>query len=333
MHRKDLLFGVLIGFLLMLMAGCAAVPSGTGSGTDQAHAGGNTKRAIRIAHQNDAQILIGQAKGWFDEEFSRDGTEVVFTRFVAGPPIMEAFSAGRQDVGTAGDMPPVAARSSGVGVQVIGIAGRTQTGNTVVVRADSSIHSVQNLKGRKLAAQVGSSQYHYALLLLEQKGLKDEVSVVNIQLTELGAALEAGTVDAIVGNERLAGTLVHKGIGRVLPDSRGIKPGLSLYVARTEFIEEHPDLVERFLKVMKRINDYIQANPEEAAVLAEELTDYASPVMQQIFQDTTYDLRIRPEDVQQLEVVRDFLLATDVIKRDYPISELIEPTYAEAAES
>jgi len=315
----------------MLISGCAASPFGGEPEAGQPSAG--QKRTIRIAHQNDAQILIGQAKGWFDEEFSRDGTEVVFTRFVAGPPIMEAFSAGRQDLGAAGDMPPVAARSSGVGVQVVGIASRTQPGHTVVVRADSPIHSVQDLRGRKLAAQVGSSQYHYALLLLEQTGLEDEVSVVNIQLTELGAALEAGTVDAIVGNERLAGTLVHRGIGRVLPDSKGIKPGLSLYVARSGFVEEHPDLVERFLKVMRRINGYIQENPEEAAALAEELTDYAAPVMQQIFEGTVFDLRIRPEDIQQLESVQDFLLDTGVIKRDYPITELIVQAFAEAAES
>lgn len=331
MRRKIGLRWVIFALVLMVLSGCAqpAAPlDAASSGTANA-ATPPRKRSIRIAHQNDAVIVIGRAKGWFEEEFGQDGTEVTYTRFVAGPPIMESFSAGRQDIGTAGDMPPVAARATGVEVQVVGISSRTRTGNTVVVRKESSIQSVADLKGKKLAAQVGSSQYHYALLLLDQKGLAGQVSLVNIPLTELRTVLEAGTVDAIVGNERLAGTLEHEGAGRVLPDSVGVKPGLGLYVARSGFLKESADLARRFLAVVRRINEYIQSNPDEAAALAEKETGYAAPVMAKIFRDSDYDIRIKDEDTRQLELVRDFLRDTNVIKKDFDVKDLVDPRFAE----
>jgi len=302
-----------------LISGCGGTQASPGQG------GGG--REIRIAHQNDAVVLIAEAKGWLAEEFGQDGTRYTLTRFVAGPPIMEAFSAGRQDVGYAGDMPPVAARASGIDVRAVGISGRSPIGNSTVVLAESPIRSVHDLKGKKLAAQVGSSQYHYALLLLAQKGLTGQVDVVNIQLTELRTALESGTVDAIVANQTLAAVLEHEGVGRVLEDSLGVKPGIGLYLVRGEFADQHPDLVERWLKVIARTTAFIRENPEEAAEIAARETGYPAPVLEKIFRATDYDHTFRPEDIEHLEEVRDFLRETRVIKNDFDVEDLVDPRF------
>lgn len=311
---------VLLGVIALgLLAGCG--------GTQASPQGGSGAREIRIAHQNDAVTLIAEAQGWFEEEFGKDGTRYTLTRFVAGPPIMEAFSAGRQDVGYAGDMPPVAARASGIDVRAVGISGRNPTGNSTVVLAESPIRSVQDLKGRTLAAQVGSSQYHYALLLLEQKGLTGQVDVVNIQLTELRTALEAGTVDAIVANQTLAAVLEYEGVGRVLEDSLGVKPGIGLHLVRGEFADQNPDLVERWLKVIARTTAFIQENPEEAAEIAARETGYAAPVLEKVFRTTDYDQSFRPEDIEHLEGVRDFLIESRVIKKEFDVNDLVDSRF------
>lgn len=329
MHRRGRLLGAFLGCVLMLTAGCGADPAASDLGSAAAGNGAST-RTIRIAHQNDAAILIAQAKGWFEEEFSKDGTEVVYNRFIAGPPIMEAFSAGRQDVGIVGDMPPVSAKATGVDVQVVGSATRNADGYSVVVRQDSSFQSVEDLKGASLAAQVGSAQHHYALLLLNQRELTDQVRLVNIPLTELRTTLEAGTVDAVVAGDYLAGLLEYEGTGRVLPDSVGVKPGLSFYVTRSQFAQENPDLVERFLTVISRANEYIKSNPTEAAALAEQESDWPAPVLEKVFQNTDYDIRLQDEDIRQLEAVRDFLLDNKVIRSGFAVTDLVDSQYAEA---
>jgi len=330
LHRKRKLWWIALGLTLTILSGCGGARASLGpdpAGADAGSASGG-QRTIRIAHQYDAVTVIGQAKGWFEEEFGKDGTQVVYTRFIAGPPIMEAFSAGRQDIGYAGDMPPVAARASGVEVKVVGVSYRTRTGYTTVVRAESPIQSVQDLKSKTLAAQVGTAQYHYALRLLDQQGLTGQVRVVNIPLTELRPALESGSVDAIVANEQLAGTLEYEGVGRILPDSRGVKPGLGLVVARAGFVREHPDLVRRFLRVIRRVHEYIQAHSEEAAEIASREVGYPAPVYLHIFKDSDYDVRIRPDDIHQLELVRDFLFETKVIRDRFPITDLVDPRFA-----
>lgn len=329
--RGTLLLGSLL--VIGLLSGCGASSRTPESGSNKAEAAGagQGKRVIRIAHQNDAPTILGRKKGWFEEEFGKDGTTVTYTQFVAGPPIMESFSAGRQDVGYTGDMPPVAARATGVDVKAVAVSGRTVQGNTTVVLKESPIKSVEDLQGKKLAAQVGSSQYHYALLLLNQKGLTGKVNLVNIPLTELRTALESKAVDAIVSNEYLAGTLEHEGTGRVLEDSLGVKPGLGFYLVRGEFAEQNPDLVQRWLKVIARVNQYLVDNPDEAAEIVSKENRYPEPVLSQIFKQTDYGLPIKEGDVRQLETIRDFLLETKVIKKGFDVNSLIDLQHLQAA--
>lgn len=315
-----------LGGVLLLGAIALGLLAGCG-GTQAAPGPGGAGREIRIAHQNDPVVLIAQAKGWFEEEFGKDGTRFTLTRFVAGPPIMEAFSAGRQDVGSAGDMPPVAARAAGIDVRAVAVSQRNEAGYSTVVLSESPIRSVRDLKGKKLAAQVGSAQYHYALLLLAQEGLAGQVDLVNIQLTELRPALEAGAVDAIVATHLLAGVLEHEGVGRVLEDSIGVKPGLGLYLARGEFADRNPDLVERWLKVIGQTTAFIRESPDEAAEIAARETGYPAPVLARIFRTTDYDPSFRAEDIEHLEKVRDFLKENGVIRNAFDVEDLVDPRY------
>jgi sulfonate transport system substrate-binding protein len=149
-------------------------------------------KEIHIAYQNSSTIiLLAKAKGLYEEEFAKDGIEVKYDLYLAGPPMIEAFAGGRADFANTGDMPPVSARSGGVDIKVISRAGYTPGGNALLIRPDSPYQSVADLKGKKIAVPIGSSAHHYLILLLKQNGLTaSDVSIVNLPATDHQAALE-----------------------------------------------------------------------------------------------------------------------------------------------
>jgi sulfonate transport system substrate-binding protein len=146
--------------LVFLLGGC-----GSKSAPNEATNKAEKPKEIHIAYQNSSiGILLAKGKGLYEEEFAKDGIEVKYDMYLSGPPMIEAFAGNRADFAHTGDMPPVAASSSGVDIKVIGRAGYTPGGNALLVRADSAYGAVSELKGKKIAVQVGSSAHHFLIL-------------------------------------------------------------------------------------------------------------------------------------------------------------------------
>ena len=123
---------------------------------------------------------------------------VNWSDFTSGPPMLEAMASGSVDVGGVGDAPPVFAAAGGEGVVIVG-ARTVPTGDqdAVVVPKGSTITSIQQLKGKKIAYGSGSSGNYNLLTVLTAAGLTTkDVTMVNLQPADALAAFTSGSVDA-----------------------------------------------------------------------------------------------------------------------------------------
>ncbi len=112
--------------------------------------------------------------------------------------MLEAMSSGSVDVGGVGDAPPVFAASGGEGVEIVGarkVPGGDQ--DALVVPKSSSITSLAQLRGKKIAYGSGSSGNYNLLTVLAKAGLTTkDVTMVSLQPAEALAAFTSGSVDA-----------------------------------------------------------------------------------------------------------------------------------------
>jgi sulfonate transport system substrate-binding protein len=124
--------------------------------------------------------------------------KLTWADFTSGPPILEAASAGSVDVGGVGDAPPVFAASGGESIVIVG-ARQTTAGDqdAVVVPKGSSITTISDLRGKKIAYGSGSSANYQLLTVLKAAGLTiKDVTLVNLQPADALAAFNSGSVDA-----------------------------------------------------------------------------------------------------------------------------------------
>jgi sulfonate transport system substrate-binding protein len=123
---------------------------------------------------------------------------VSWSDFTSGPPMLEAMASGSVDVGGVGDAPPVFAAAGGEAVEIVGareVPGGDQ--DALVVPKGSSITSLAQLKGKKIAYGSGSSGNYNLLTVLAKGGLTTkDVTMVNLQPAEALAAFTSGSVDA-----------------------------------------------------------------------------------------------------------------------------------------
>lgn len=318
-------------FLLLLFV--AGLLAGGCSGKDQAASvekKNDKPQEIHIAYQNSSvTIMLAKALGMYEEEFAKDGIAVKYDMYLSGPPMIEAFAGGRADFAHTGDMPPVSARSSGVDIKVIGRAGYTPTGNALLIRPDSPYQSVSELKGKKVAVQVGSSAHQFLILLLKKYGLNiNDVNIVNMAASDHQAALETNNVDAVATWEPWSAVLENAKAGKVLEDSSsGVKRYIGVLLVRNDFAQRYPEYTERLLKVNDRAVQYIKDHPDEALKLLSNESKLPESAISRMVKTSDWSADILPEDIAVLQQVKDFLKDQKVLKKDFDINELFDDRY------
>ena len=293
----------------------------------------NTTKVIHAGYQgSDALYWLNKRFHWLEDEFQADGITVEFEQFLSGPPMIESIAADRLDISNIGDMPPINARGNGIDVKVVSKVINTPFSNSIVTPKGSEIKSIADLKGKKVATQVGSSGHHFISLLLEKEGLSlDDIELVNLSAPDQLAALESGEVAAVSTWEPYGSQATNKGVGTIFIDSTGIKQNTSTLVARNKFAEENPEILARYLKVWLKYLDYIDANREEALKIISEESGFEIDDIKRTYLEGLLNPEFTDYDYEQEKLTKDFLISTGTLENDYDINDLFEFKYLERA--
>ncbi|MFZ3100645.1 MAG: aliphatic sulfonate ABC transporter substrate-binding protein [Desulfitobacteriaceae bacterium] len=219
-----------------------------------------------------AQALIGKAEGTFQNSIG-ETNKIDWKMFNAGPEEITALFAGAVDIGYIGPGPAINGYAKSKGDLQI-IAGATDAGAILVSRKDLPIKDIKELSGKKVAVpQFGNTQDLLLRNLLQQNGLKDTtkggtVEIVPAANPDIKALLEKGDIAAALVPEPWGSTLLKDLKANVVLDYNTLwregKYTTAVVVVRTQFLKEHPDLVEKFLKTHVELTDYINNNKDKA---------------------------------------------------------------------
>lgn len=162
-----------------------------GGGDDSDDAG---KPILRVGVQKDGIRSVLEQSGQLDDL----PYEIEWSEFTAGPPIVEAASADKIDVAWVGSAPPIfGAASGGAFNAVAAVQEADRYQDSVLVPKGSSIASLEDLKGKKIAVGKGTSAHGLLLNVLDAAGLTfDDVEVAYLAPPEGLAAFQSGDVDA-----------------------------------------------------------------------------------------------------------------------------------------
>ncbi|WP_370024979.1 ABC transporter substrate-binding protein [Planotetraspora sp. GP83] len=134
----------------------------------------------------------------------------------------------------------------------------------LVVPPTSPIKGVKDLVGKQVAVNKGGKGEYLLLLALEQAGVPvDQVKRVYLNPDQAASAFATGKVDAWWAIVRAYPEVVAKGArvlvhGRDLPDR-----DLTIYAARTDLLQQHPDAVRVFLQVLQELTEQSKKEPEK----------------------------------------------------------------------
>ncbi|WP_146161932.1 aliphatic sulfonate ABC transporter substrate-binding protein [Pseudogemmobacter blasticus] len=253
--------------------------------------------------------LVIKEKGWLEEEFGAKGIAVEWTLSRGSNQTLEFLRSGAIDFGASAGSAALLGHANGAPNQVISWLSRGES-TTLLALPDSGIKTLQDLRGKKVAATRATEPYLFLLRALAKEGIPaTEVEVVPLQHPEGRLALESGQVDAWAAlDPDFAITEITRGSVPIYRDLSLITGGV-LNVHK-DFATENPDLVTAVLKANVRAVDYIKANPAEALALYAAAGKLEQPVAERSFNRNVLDqFAITDADVANLiaagEALRD----------------------------
>lgn len=225
-------------------------------------------QTLRIGYQTFGQMLLAKALGFIDRELSHHNVAVEWLEFPGGLQLVDALHAGYLDIGVVGEGPPVFAQAAETPIVYFACESGSPEAEAIIVPRDSSITTIRQLAGCKVALNRGANVHYLLIKALEDAQLTyDNVHPVFMAPAEAERAFRRGEVDAWAIWEPLLSS-VQKGTGaRILRDGKGLTDNCVFYVAKKSLATSKPELLQIVSQCVSQATDYAKRNPTATAKL------------------------------------------------------------------
>ena len=314
---KRRVFGPIVFLVALFLVAGGARPS-SAAGTEQ-------PTELRIGYQKIGALLILKEQGLLDKRLAGQNVTVKWVQFQSGPPLIEALNAGAIDFGYVGDTPPLFAQAAGVKFVYVASIPQPGKSNAILVRTDSGIKTLSDLRGKKIALVKGSSAQNVLVQALQKANISlADVSPVYLQPADAGAAIQSGAVDAwsiwdpfyAVG-ERYAGV-------RVLTDAVGIAPSNAFFLASRDYATRYPATIQAVVDEAKNAWHWAQSHQDKLAQVLADASGVDLSAEKVVAARTNYEVfYVTPDVVRQQQAIADTFSKLGLIPHPIQINEAV----------
>jgi sulfonate transport system substrate-binding protein len=195
----------------------------------------------------------------------------------------------------------------------------------LLVRKDSPIKTLADLKGKKIAATKGTDPFLFTLRALHTVGLtRDDVELVNLQHPDGRTALANGQVDAWAGlDPHMAAAQIDDG-DRLLYRNVDFNT-YGFLDAREAFLQQYPETVARVLKVYEKARVWIIAHPDDAATIVAEESKVSLPVAKLQLQRNDFSQPVPgAQQIAALKAAAPILVQEQLVKPGTDLPQVID---------
>ena len=248
---KKIIIGIIVAIVVIL--GVIFAFNAFGNDGDTVHIG-------YLPSDHDAALFVANASGMYADK----GITVELHEYNNGGDLMSAMASGDVDVGYVGITPALSSIQKGVPIKITAGA---QTEGSGLVAHDSSISSIEDLKGKTVATP-GQASIQYMLLQydLKKHGMTlSDVESPGMKVASMNDALKTGSIDAMITYEPFVSIAEKLNNEKVVETSGEILENhpCCVVVMSDSFLKDHADQASQIIDIHKEATEKLRSNPEE----------------------------------------------------------------------
>ncbi|MEE9256519.1 MAG: ABC transporter substrate-binding protein [bacterium] len=223
---------------------------------------------VRLSTNRSTQAVVNEVaekKGFFKEQ----GLQVKIFAESSGNASLQAVVGGSADLGVGLHARVIQVLARKISLCIVSMVQYGLTSKILVPVRDKTSKTLADLKGKRLAVQIGSGTYVAWVILMDALGLKESDFIVkNMKTRLIPATFEAGAIDVAVAWEPYASIIVSKGLGRTLvTNDEWAKKGKIVYpvfvYGNCDWVDKNKDTVQRFVNAWIKAIKFVDKNPKE----------------------------------------------------------------------
>ena len=281
------------------------------------------------------------------------GYKINWKQFGGGGEVIKAMASGAVQIGEIGSAGIAAAVSRGEPLEVFWILDDIGSAEALVVKKNSGIKTIADLKGKKIAMPFNSTTHFHMMVALEQAKINPaDVQILNMRPPEVRAAWQRGDIDAtfiwdpVLAEAKKDGTVILTS-GKISADTG--KATFDGYAVNRDWAKANKDFMVKFVKVLAAADDnyrknkakFVKDSAEAKAIakwsgakqedVADSMALYAFPTAQE---QATKWLGGGKDSIaaKALAATADFQLSQKQIEKKLPdYSTAVNPSYVQEA--
>lgn len=264
-------------------------------------------------------LALAKENGSLEKVLAAHNVKLVWAGpFSSAAPAYEAMNANAIDMTTGSSTAFVTAIAAGLPLVFFGYQAMSPDGEGIVVRNDSTLKTLADLRGKKVAVNKGGTGEYLLSRALQSAGIKEsEVQKEYLTPTDSGSAFVGGHVDAWAVWDPFLSLACQSYEGRLLTNGKQLGSENAVgYFVTEKFNREHPEVVKIVWQVMKDQNAWAKAHPHEAGkIWAQQMGRLGEGLGDQLGEVNTVPLSsVGAEQRQHIQHVAEWYLQQGLIK-------------------
>lgn len=274
---------------------------------------------VRIGYQKSSTLVVVlKAQGTLERELAPLGVRVSWHEFTSGLPLLEALNLDNLDFSAdVADTVPVFAQAANAELTFVAQEAPSPTAQAILVRADSPLRSVADLKGKKIGFAKAAGSHYLLIAALARAGLSfKDIEPAYLTPADGRAAFEKGAIDAWAVWDPFLAAAQKQSNARVLADGTGIASYQRYYLASTRFAKARPDVLRVIYAELEKTGRAIKVNPKSASALLAPVWGLDADTIEQANSRRSYAVRpVVPEVLVEQQKIADAFFAEKLLPR------------------
>ena len=275
---------------------------------------------LRIGYQKSSTLIsLLKSNGDLEKALAKQDVTISWHEFPNGQPLLEALNVGNIDVSAdVADTVPVFAQAAGAQLTYFAQEAPSPSAQAIIVRDDSPLRSVGQLKGKKVAVTKAAGSHYLLLAALAKAGLKfSDIEPAYLTPADGRAAFENRKVDAWVTWEPFLSGAQQQLPTRTLADGQQLADYQRYYLTSTAFAKNNPQVLAVVFDELVKTGDWLRANPRAAAHVLSPLWGGLDPaIVEQANARRSYQVRlVQPQSLKEQQKIADAFVAEGLLPK------------------
>jgi sulfonate transport system substrate-binding protein len=305
--------------LTIFLAGCSSDTSTKKASSE------TTTKVVRIGYQLNCPLVILKSLGTLEKSLGKIGYKVEWKEFQSGTALLEALNAGSIDFGRTGDSPPIFAQAAGTPVVYIAAGKSKYNGSAILVPKNSSIHSLKDLKGKRIGFAKGSSSHYLLIKALEKAGIDyKDITPAYLQPADGRVAFEKGNIDAWVVWDPFTASAEVNSAARELVNGKGLTTDRDYFLANETFAKNNRKAIEQIIQQVKDSSKWANENHDKLVSLLSPLLKIDEQSLKLAVNRRVYGVdELTPQIIKEQQAIADKFFKLGIIPKKVKVKDVI----------